>query len=74
MVGKAHDPEIRHKPLRDVVPLCRQRSNPLPDYCPARGAHSMVGEELFLSEKVYDGERRHDRVRVDYRNRFSDRA
>jgi DNA polymerase-3 subunit epsilon len=31
-------------------------------------------EESFLAEQVYDGECRHDRVRVDFRNRFSDRV
>jgi hypothetical protein len=31
-------------------------------------------EELFLAEKVYGGNCRHDRVRIDYSNRFSDRV
>jgi DNA polymerase-3 subunit epsilon len=31
-------------------------------------------EETFLAEKVYGGDCRHDRVKIDYRNRFSDRV
>jgi DNA polymerase-3 subunit epsilon len=31
-------------------------------------------EETFLAEKVYGGDCRHERVRFDYRNRFSDRV
>jgi DNA polymerase-3 subunit epsilon len=31
-------------------------------------------EEIFLAEKVYGGDCRHERVRVDYSNRFSDRV
>jgi hypothetical protein len=31
-------------------------------------------EESFLAEVVYGGDCRHERVRVDYRNRFSDRV
>jgi DNA polymerase-3 subunit epsilon len=31
-------------------------------------------EELFLAEKVYGGECRHERVKIDYSNRFSDRV
>ena len=31
-------------------------------------------EEIFLADKVYDGDCRHERVRIDYSNRFSDRV
>jgi hypothetical protein len=35
----------------------------------------LVEEELFLAEKVYDGgDCRHQLIRIDYRNRFSDRV
>jgi DNA polymerase-3 subunit epsilon len=34
----------------------------------------LAEEELFLAEKVYGGECRHERVRIDYSNRFSDRV
>ena len=31
-------------------------------------------EELFLAEKVYGGPSRHELIRIDYSNRFSDRV
>ena len=31
-------------------------------------------EELFLAAKVYGGDCRHERIRIDYSNRFSDRV
>ena len=34
----------------------------------------VADEELFLAEKVYGGDCRHERVRIDYRNRFSERV
>jgi DNA polymerase-3 subunit epsilon len=34
----------------------------------------LVEEELFLAEKVYGGPCRHELVRIDYSNRFSDRV
>jgi DNA polymerase-3 subunit epsilon len=34
----------------------------------------LAEEELFLAEKVYGGECRHARVRIDYSNRFSARV
>jgi hypothetical protein len=33
-----------------------------------------VEEELFLAEKIYGGACRHELVRIDYSNRFSDRV
>jgi DNA polymerase III subunit epsilon len=34
----------------------------------------IVEEELFLAEKVYSGACRHELIRIDYSNRFSDRV
>ena len=34
----------------------------------------LVEEELFLAEKVYGGPCRHELIRIDYSNRFSDRV
>ena len=34
----------------------------------------LVQEELFLAEKVYGGPSRHELIRIDYSNRFSDRV
>ena len=34
----------------------------------------LAEEQLFLAEKVYRGASRHERVRIDYSNRFSDRV
>jgi DNA polymerase III subunit epsilon len=34
----------------------------------------LVEEELFLAEKVYGGPSRHELIRIDYSNRFSDRV
>jgi hypothetical protein len=44
----------------------------------ALGAATWIGtswaeDETFLAEKVYGGDCRHERVRIDYSNRFSDR-
>ncbi len=33
----------------------------------------LAEEEQFLAEKIYGGQPRHDRSRIDFRNRFSDR-
>ena len=34
---------------------------------------NLAEEEQFLAEKIYGGQPRHDRNRIDFRNRFSDR-
>jgi DNA polymerase III subunit epsilon len=34
----------------------------------------LVEEELFLAEKIYGGPCRHELIRIDYSNRFSDRV
>jgi hypothetical protein len=31
-------------------------------------------EELFLAEKIYGGDCRHELIRIDYSNRFRDRV
>jgi len=33
-----------------------------------------VVRELFLAEKIYGGPCRHELIRIDYSNRFSDRV